>query len=341
MPAIPGRQRLSHHGVADVEKIFAIESLTDLQTYLESKPRQQLRNQLAKSFLRLCLYENAMQWNKAVRLCEGLAIVGWGEYEPVQAERGVFWNGNPETTFFNRYSECRFVNAIWSKRKSGVTMEQGRTSYHESPDLPGKKSQGDEYPVRECTQEIQLATQRNWIPKNPILITRGISNCYQNSEKLAAEVEQTLMPALDKQMTPEAYGTAINRIVINYHLSYADAGSRANYVILDEDVRLSSQQLHQRLKTMYSTKEIERNGYFLRKRYDFGNFSQVKGSMKVDIHFPKQFSEQSIKDQKQEYARHLTEAVEGTISRLKAKKLGYDFERMCRDFQIVLRAWLQ
>lgn len=323
-----------------MDEIFALESLAELQACLGSKPERRTQKQLAKLFLQSCLYENAEQWNKAVRLCEALAIVGWGDHEPVQAEPGVFWNGNPETMFFNRFSKPRFVDAIWSERGSGVTMEPGRTSYHSSPDLPGKKTRLWEHPVRECVQDIPLATQRNWIPKNPILIARGISNCYPESEALVTQIEEVLVPALDRKMSPEAYGTAINRIVLHYCLSYADAGVQENYIILDEDVRLSPAKLYARLRKSYSAREIDKNGYCLRKRYDFGGFVAAKGLMKVEIHFPREFSRQSLAAQKQEFATHLVDAVAGAVRRLKAKKLPYDLERMNHDFQTILRAWV-
>ncbi|MEQ1907113.1 MAG: hypothetical protein ABL888_23210, partial [Pirellulaceae bacterium] len=310
-----------------MDEFFAQQSLAELRALVDSKGGTHCRKQLTKQFLRYCLYQNAEQWNRAVRLCEALTIVGWGDLEPVEATRGMFWNGNPETAFFNKCSELRFVAAIWSKRKAGFTMEPGRTSYHYSPDMPEKPSRGDEYPVTECIQDIRLKTQRNWIPKNPILIGRTISNCYRNSAKLAGDVEDGLMPTLNKQMTPEAYGSAISRIVIEYNLSYPVGGcGETNYIILDEDVRLSSQQLFTRLKKMYSAKEIKENGYWLRKRFDFGGFKSDKGVINVQIHFSKEFSEQSIKAQKREFAKHLIEAVEGAVRRLRAKKLQYDFD---------------
>jgi len=323
-----------------MNEIFTLESLADLATFLETKPTRRTQKQLAKLFFRYALYENAEQWNKAVRLCEALAIVGWGDYEPVQAERGQAWNGNPATTFFNRYSQERFVQADWSKRKAGLTMQQGSTWYHFSPDLPDKQSQGDEYEVRESIQDRKLASQRNWIPKNPILLGRGIANCYAKSKNFVKSVEQELLPSLEEQMTPEQYGTAINRIIIHYSLSYADPGCQTNYIILDEDIRISTQELYARLRKMYSKKEIDANDYFLRKRFDYGNFSKAKGTMKVDIHFPKQFSEQTTKMQKKEFAKHLTEAIDGVVQRLEKKKLEYDYDRMRDDFQRILKAWV-
>lgn len=264
--------------------VYASATLAELKTHLASQSTSEIRQALIAHFLQHCCYENADQWNKAVRLCEALAIVGWGEHEPVQAVRGRFFNGNPETAFFNRYSQRRYVDAIWSKRKTGLTMEQGRTVYHASPDLPGKAATGDDTVVVECIQDIPLLSQRNWIPKNPISIGRVISNCYPESEAFVERVKE-LQVLLDERMAPEQYGSAIDRIIIRYHLSHASMGSKTNFIILDEDIGISTSALAKRLSTMHTAQEIKENGYFLRKRHDFGNFSRARGRMKIDLRY--------------------------------------------------------
>ena len=323
-----------------MDRIFSLKSLDDLQTFLTVQPRKRVRKELGKAFLKACLYTDAKEWNRAVRLCEALTIVDWGDLEPVEATRGVFWNGSPETIFFNKFSQPRFVDAIWSRRKAGLTMCQGQTSYHSSPDLPKKPELLWDYPVEECLQDVTLETQRNWIPKNPILIRRTVANCYPSSEKLMAEMEGRLLPALDEHMTPEKYGAAFNRLLIECSLSYDDESGPNNNIILDEDVRLSPAKLYQRLRKMYSAKEIKKNGYFLRKRYDYGGFLSDRGVMKVQIHFSREFSEQSHKAQKREFAQHLVTAVDGAIARLKARKLVYDFDSMRQDFHSILTDWV-
>jgi hypothetical protein len=326
-------------GAPTMEEIFRPKSLVELRQFLTAQPRQRIRKELAKRFLKACLHTSAEEWNQAVRLCEALTIVGWGDLEPVEATRGVSWNGGPETAFYNRFSQPRFVDAIWFKRKAGLTMQQGYTSYHFSPDLPKKPELLWDYPVQECVQDVKLEAQRNWIPKNPILILRSLDNCYPGSKKLVDDLEGTLKPAFDQQMVPEKYGTAFDRLVITCSLSYDDGSGPNNFIILDEDVRLSSTKLYERLRKMYSASEIEKNGYFLRKRCDYGPFQSDRGAMKVEIHFSKEFSEQTHKAQKRDFTDHLITAVDGAIARLKAKKLEYDFEAMRQDFQTILQNW--
>ena len=229
------------------QKIFEIEDLKELEEFLQSQSEiEQLRERLFAEFLKYADYKNAGEWNKAVRLCESLAIIGWGNHEPVEALRGQFFNGNPATCFQNKFGETRFVDAIWSKRVNGFTMEQGRTSYCFSPDDPNQKqSVFWEYEIKEDIQDIRLESQRNWIPKNPVWIKRTIGNCYENSKVVIESVDKELKPELDRRMRPEIYGRAINRIIINCSYSYYDHDHcKTNYIIADEKLKLKQKDFY-------------------------------------------------------------------------------------------------
>ena len=222
--------------------IYEIESLAELRAYLLStEDSEALREELFDEFLKYADYKNVSDWNKAVRLCEALAIIGWGGHEPLEAVRGTYFNGNPETFFLNRYSETRFVDAIWSKRVSGYTMEAGHTNFFaSSDDQLHRPTVLQSYPVTEYVMEGCLASQRNWIAKNPIRIIRGLDNCYPSSRPVIDSVENVLQKALDQHMRPELYGEEINRIVITCSYSFYDnAHCKTNYVIADESLRLS------------------------------------------------------------------------------------------------------
>ena len=324
-----------------MDEIYLLDSIADLERFLSPKPKLSTRKKLIRQFQNHAFYKNAEQWNKAVRLCEALAIVGWGDREPVEAIRTKAWNGNPATGFRNKELKERFTHADWSRRKSGLTLEEQYTYDYGSPDLPGYDESVGHKPVQvtECVQDLALAKQRNWIPKNPIHITRGIANCYKTSECLVEDISETLIPRLHKEMSPDVYGSTINQIRIKCCFSYSDKGSAANHVILDEDIRISTQELYRRLCEMYSKQEIEANSYYLRKRYDFGNFSKAKGTMTVEICFTREFSEQSEKKQKLEFAEHVENAVDGAIVKLKKKKLDYDFNAMKNDLTNILQSW--
>lgn len=256
-----------------IQKVYEIEDLGQLKDYLsEFADTDGLRAELFSDFLACANYRNATEWNRAVRLCECLAIVGWGDREPLEAIRGAYFNGKPNTYFINRDAKPRFQDAVWSKRKDGMAIDYSLTARHESPDgLPCEDSLPEN--VAGDVQNVILKSQRNWIPKNPIFITRGLANCYENSRPLIDSLENELKPELNRHMRPELYGTAIDRIEINCSFSFYDNyHCKTNYIIADESLKLKPKDFYPVLLTMFSEKEIEDKGYYLRNRYTYGPF---------------------------------------------------------------------
>lgn len=326
-----------------VGRIYEIESLAELRAYLLSaEDSEALREELFDEFLKYADYKNVSDWNKAVRQCEALAIIGWGGHEPLEAVRGTYFNGNPETFFLNRYSETRFVDAIWSKRVSGYTMEAGRTNFFASSDDPlHRPTVLQSYPVTECVMEGCLASQRNWIAKNPIRIIRGLDNCYPSSRPVIDSIENALQKALDQHMRPELYGEEINRIVITCSYSFYDnAHCKTNYVIADESLRLRPKDFYPKLLTMYSSEEIEREGYYLRNRFSIGPFRRDTGNIYVTIVLEREFSMMDYQEQREMLATYFRTVLERIAARQKGK-LAYDFALMMSDFNRLLDKWLE
>jgi hypothetical protein len=320
-----------------MNEIYSIERLAELELFLSGQNADEIREKLFAEFLKYSDYRNVTEWNKAVRLCECLAIIGWGNYEPVQAVRGTFFNGNPDTDFYNKFSQARFVSAVWSKRKNGLTMENGRTAYYYSPDVPNRQTVS-EYPIIECIEDLKLADQRNWIPRSPIFFNRTVSNCYENSKVVIESIGNDLQANLNLKMTPEKYGRAINIIKFNLSFSYFDhEHCKKNIIIADEKLNLKHNDFYPVLLTMYSKKEIEKNGYFLRNRYKYGNFRD--GVFRVDIHFEKELSEMGHSAQKQKISFHIETALEAVIEKLKKKKPVYNFDLMKEDFLRIINEW--
>src|SRR5580765_3492783 len=105
-----------------LKQIAAQPSIESLQACLTSrrntvKVRRALLDELAK----VIEYNEALEWAAAVRICEALAIVGWGDRERVDAVSG--FNGDCwETYFVNGTDELRFRQGRWSKRKAGWVL---------------------------------------------------------------------------------------------------------------------------------------------------------------------------------------------------------------------------
>lgn len=322
--------------------IFEIDSLSELRARLQSvEDIEGLREALFTEFLRYADYRNVREWNKAVRICEALAIIGWGEHEPVEAVRAIYFNGNPETYFINRYSKPRFVDAVWSKRVTGYTMEEGRTSFFASPDDPMcRETVLQQHSVKQCIMDERLASQRNWIAKNPIHITRTLANCYPSSRRVIDSIEKVLQPALDVRMRPELYGQEIDRITINCSYSFYDnEHCKTNYIIADESRRLKPKDFYPALLSMYSEEEIVRNGYYLRNRFNIGPFRRDTGNIYATVTLEREFSEMSDREQRSVLAGYMRTVLERIATRQKGK-LKYDFPLMLSDFNGILNEWL-
>lgn len=322
-------------------QIYEIDNLQQLQEYLMGfSDSERVRTYLSAEFLKYSRYRNAAEWNRAVRLCECLSVIGWGHLEPLEAIKGTYFNGNPNTFFINRNAEVRFWDAVWSKRKEGIAIDFGASSFRGSPDAPSMKSPVAGDGIGEI-QPMKLNSQRNWIPKNPICITRGLANCYENSKSVIESMEQELKPALNQRMRPELYGNAINRIILNCSFSFYDNyHCKTNYVIADDSLGLKQKDFYPALLGMFSKKEIEDNGYYLRNRFTYGPFRSDTGMTRIGIVLEKEFSEQPHLRQKQVLSEYFLHAVNRCTSRL-CKKVDYDFKLMQTDFAAILEEWCE
>lgn len=322
-------------------QVYKIDDLQQLKEYLKGfSDLGKVRQYLLGEFIEYSRYRNAAEWNRAVRICECLAITGWGALEPLEAIRGNYFNGNPNTFFINRNGELRFLDAVWSKRKDGVAIDFGPSSFHASPDAPsaGGPVSGD------GTGEIQSAklnSQRNWIPKNPICITRGLANCYENSKPVIESMEKELKPALNQRMRPELYGSAINRIILNCSFSFYDNyHCKTNYIIADESLGLKQKDFYPALLDMFPAKEIEDNGYYLRNRFTYSPFRADTGTARIGIVLEKEFSGQPPRRQKEVLSGYFIHAVGQCAKRL-SKRIDYDFGLMTTDLTAILKEWCE
>lgn len=322
-----------------IAPVYEIDDLQQLREFLLRQPgRDRLRAELYDAFIRYCDYRDADGWNTAVRLCECLAIVGWGSREPLQAVCAAAFNGNPNTFFVNRFSKPRFLDAVWSRRKGGVAIDYTQSSFRESPDAPSMKAS---FPAASVgtVQDRRLCSQRNWIAANPICITRGLANCYPGSRAVIDSMENELRPALDSRMRPELYGSALNTIILNCSFSFYDNyHCKTNYIIADESLKLKQKDFYPVLLTMFSEKEIEDNGYYLRNRFTYGPFRADTGIVRVGIVLEKEFSHMPSGRQKQVLARYFSHAVARCAARL-CRKITYDFELMQADLSAILSEW--
>ena len=141
-------------------------------------------------------------------------------------------------------------------------------------------------------------------------------------------------------MRPEIYGRAINRIIINCSYSYYDHDHcKTNYIIADEKLKLKQKDFYRTLLTMFTRQEIEKNGYILRNRFEFGPFRADTGKIRIGLNLEKEFSELSHPEQKLKLSEYILFALNHVTDKLKKKKLDYDFDLMLEDFNSILTEW--
>ncbi|MDE6040313.1 MAG: hypothetical protein K2F99_01930, partial [Muribaculaceae bacterium] len=126
----------------------------------------------------------------------------------------------------------------------------------------------------------------------PIKIVRTLDNCYSGSRAVLDSITEVLNPRLQEELQPQRYGSnTLRQIEINTIMSfYDDFHCITNYIIADEALKLRSADYYDSLLTMYDEETIEREGLFLRPRYQIGPLNKHTGRIYVNIVFEKSFS---------------------------------------------------
>lgn len=313
---------------ACIDRVFEIDDLVELENYLNRVgDRDCVREMLYRRFMGYANYSTAMEWNRAVRLCECLAITGWGEHEGVEAMAYTFANGSPCSLFVTTDRQSRYLDAMWRQKDGGMIIDVARS----------RLSMMDGCEIRaEVCEKTKLQSQRNWLPKTPILVYRALGNCYSSSRAVVESLDTQLNPLLEREMRPEVYGNVINRISINCSMSFDDnEHCRSNYVIADEGLRKGEYEAA--LLSMYTPEEISRNWYYMCPRYEIGPFRKKSGRAEIRISFEKEFSLMPPGEQKRIMGEYILEGVKRFAMR--QKKLDYDFESMIEDLGRAVDRW--
>ncbi|MDR7210999.1 hypothetical protein [Flavobacterium piscis] len=199
-----------------MEKIYDFKTIDELTSFLKLFEKSEISKFLENEFKNLTEYKTAKEWNKLVRICEALSIIGWENLERVDAiccKNGSNWN----TELRNNKKELRFLSASWTKRKNGFVYSN--PSYHFNPDVPEKQDIAwQDYPKTEF-EEVnvpELSDQRNKQKVNPITF----GGTYPLHSKIERDI---LFPQLldlrnrfDHTLHTDLYGEGIDKISIRY-----------------------------------------------------------------------------------------------------------------------------
>jgi hypothetical protein len=284
-----------------IADIMSLESIDELTSFLQSQPIAKIRRELVDRFDAVFEYVDADEWATGVRICEALAIVGWGSREQVDAISG--FNGDAwETHFITNKGEYRFRFACWSKRKAGWTL--WNPQFYASPDFPDrppidwKQNAHVTFPFVDLDA---LPSQRNYRLQMPIRM--GMHAGINETSTVACMLRRELRQHLLDVMTPAAYGNAVERFYFTFHSPPLPATCEAPLKIGDYNIK------H---RAFYS-----------------------------DLYIDEEFSRLSRADQRAFIGRHLLVAIGALASKLKSRGIGYDIAAFRVHAEHALENWNQ
>lgn len=290
-------------------------TLSELESFLKGFHVAELRNALLHLFQKYQYYQNLTEWNRAVRICESLAIIGWGEAEGYEAFHFTYVNGNPYTCFVDYLDKERIQSANWSKSKSGYTLKPGQVYRFNAPNEKAEIVQ--DIPID--IQNGSFLTQRNWLPGNPVKPKPFIQNALPELTFIRDQLIR-LRVFLNARLSGHHYGKSLNYIYIPCHIS-----SEFTQYELTDTIPESGQKYAG--KTILTPKVVP------------GRFNRKTGVYTIDYFIPKAFGEQSESLQLQKLKQDMVEIIDLAVEKLRQKCAGFDFDQMKKVALKCLDEW--
>lgn len=290
-------------------------TLSELESFLKGLQVAELRKTLLHLFQKYQYYQNLTEWNKAVRICESLAIIGWGEAEGYEALHFTYVNGNPYTCFADYLDKERIQSANWSKGKSGYTLKPGKVYRFNAPNEKAEIVQD----IQTDIQNGNFLTQRNWLPGNPVKPKLALLNALPELTFIRDQLIQ-LRAFFNARLSGHHYGKSLNYIYVICHIS-----SEFTQYELTDTLPDSGQKYAGR--TMLTPKFVP------------GRFNRKTGIYTVDYFIPKTFGEQPESLQLQKLKQDMVEIIDLAVEKLRQKCAGFDFDQMKQDVEQCLYKW--
>lgn len=295
-------------------RLLEADSIAELKERLSAEHASDVRPLLLAEYDRLFHYRNIEEWNALVRVCEALAVVGWGERQPVEALAARWVNGSWYTTLRTRefeklsaHGNCNTnTEAQWVKRGSSFALS-------DSDDTLDRRVAG-------------FSSQRVPLPKNPLRLGRRVAN-HQKSATAFVAALSALDLRLNRELAGESYGEDFDHVEIFCAFSNHD----------DEHVTVRGEYFH-------DEKDVPKGltvRHYVRPRLDFGKLSRKHDlwHWRVVRHFTRAEGELPLTAQKQLFREDLFSILEALQQRLAKKRLRYDVVRLRRDLERLLEAW--
>ncbi|SFF28774.1 hypothetical protein SAMN04487969_12335 [Paenibacillus algorifonticola] len=291
-----------------IGSIYETETLEQLTEVIQTAPvMDDLREQLIAEYRRLFHYANIKQWNELVRVCEALAITGWGaSMTPVEAVAEKWINGSYYTELRTRtFEQIKGSCKGWSKQQDSFIIHDG--------------SDNTDYGI------AAFASQRNLLPKNPLRLVR--SGNYQLSAKPFIDSLSELRRALDEHMRQELYGDSFSYIGIYCFFSHHDDAERT----------LQYEYFHEQ----DDVPDGFEHGYYIKPKFAVGKLASRKGELKLEVtrHFTRAEGELPLSEQQQLFKADMLVIVDLLEEKLRKKKLSYRVDLLRQDLIDILEKW--
>lgn len=186
-----------------VEQLHHFETIEEMEIWLNQSESSFLRAYLLKQFDKLKYYETANQWNDVVKVCEALAILGWGNSERVDAicSRRDQWRS---TTFKSLNNDDCYRSANWLPRKAGRYITNYSDYYGPSHQQRNCYKYVD---VKEaqivCTPVEKILSQRNYLVKKQFCFPGHLDG--SDAGWLVCDLTSQLYRVMKKEIDPAPY----------------------------------------------------------------------------------------------------------------------------------------
>lgn len=254
-------------------------------------------------------YRSAGQWNELVRVCEALAVVGWGEREPVEAFAERWINGSFYTQLRNRQFEIvGGSERRWSRHGTTFTLtgDEGESSPPAGEAVTG------------------LLSQRIPLAKNPVRLVR--SGNYQAEAKPFVDELARLRGLLDRRLG-RPYGPGFGHLGFRLNFSYPAAGPG-----------LATEYFHDEIGPPAAPGARP----FVRARLETGRLTVARGELTCTAtrHYTDAEARQGLAEQKRGFAADLETVFDELAKKLRRKAPDYRLTELRTDTTAVVAEWL-
>ncbi|MFV2019527.1 hypothetical protein [Micromonospora sp. LOL_023] len=233
------------------EALFGELPLDELERRVGGLDQDAVRTRLLAEYDELREYRSLAEWNRLVRACEVLALVGWGQRRPVEAYAEKWINGSMYTELRTAtFESLPGTDRGWRRRGTTFVLDDG----------PDRTNLAD-------SALTTVASQRNPLPKNPIRLVRDGS--YPQSAHAFVEELGRLRGILDARLA-RWYGPGFGYLGIRLSFSLPDADPSSGL----------------RMEYFHDESEVP-PGFagkaFVRPRLKMGRLATRKGEVKLEV----------------------------------------------------------